>query len=236
MIKVTFYGYSSFALEGEKVKLLVDTGVKIPGEETIIPQDSWPNTDIILVTSVSEDHSGKAKDVLETSSHAFIVAPPELQAHLGEGEYNFQPARAGESYNLLGCRFQAFSAIPGQAGGGLLTSLFKRKGETKEGLGYLIEMEERTICNLGETLFREDWEEWQPDLLLVPIGGGTTMDSIEALKAIDKIKPRLVVPMHYNLPSGVYKASQVNTDDFSRVLTEKGFDCRVLLPGESIVI
>jgi L-ascorbate metabolism protein UlaG (beta-lactamase superfamily) len=236
LIRVTFFGYSSFALAGEKVKLIMDPGVKIPGEETIIPQDAWSDTDIILVTSVSEDHSGMVKDVLGISSHALIVAPPELQAHLGEGDYNFHPARAGESYNLLGCRFQAFPAVPGQAGGGLLTSIFKRKGEAKEGLGYLVEMEERTICNLGETLYREDWEEWQPDLLLVPIGGGTTMDSVEALRAIDKIKPRLIVPMHYNLPSGVYKAGQVSTDDFSRVLSEKGFESRVLQPGESIVI
>ncbi len=128
MIKVTFFGYSSFALEGEKVKLILDPGVKIPGEETIIPQDVWPDTDIILVTSVSEDHSGMVKNILEASGHAFIIAPPELQTHLGEGEYNFYPVRAGESTSLLGCRFQAFLAVPGQAGGSLLTSLFKRKG------------------------------------------------------------------------------------------------------------
>lgn len=36
------------------------------------------------------------------------------------------------------------------------------------------------------------------DLALLPIGGNFTMDPADALRAIDLIKPKAVIPMHYD--------------------------------------
>jgi L-ascorbate metabolism protein UlaG (beta-lactamase superfamily) len=36
------------------------------------------------------------------------------------------------------------------------------------------------------------------ELALLPIGGNYTMDTKDAVRAIDMIKPKKVIPMHYN--------------------------------------
>ena len=35
------------------------------------------------------------------------------------------------------------------------------------------------------------------DVLLIPVGGKYTINPIEAVKTINKIEPRIVIPMHY---------------------------------------
>ncbi|MBI3626476.1 MBL fold metallo-hydrolase, partial [Candidatus Uhrbacteria bacterium] len=40
----------------------------------------------------------------------------------------------------------------------------------------------------------------QVDVLLVPIGGGDTLGYKEAMELINEIEPRVVVPMHYQIP------------------------------------
>ncbi len=38
------------------------------------------------------------------------------------------------------------------------------------------------------------------DVLMVPIGGGPTISSQEASKIISQIEPKIIIPMHYQLP------------------------------------
>lgn len=234
MVRVIFYGYSSFVIKGERVKVIIDPGKAIPEENPIIRQEEYADTDLVLVTSIGEDHSGALPSVISTGFKV-VVGPEELKEHMSVDNINFQPIKPQEEINVLGVKVQAFKASPGQIGGGL-RSLFKRKSATPEGLGYLITIEERTICHLGETLLRDDWEEWRPDLLLVPIGGGTTMDLTESIMAVDKIKPRIAIPMHYNLPAGIYQSRQVDPAQFLTQIEERGFECKVLEPGHSILI
>jgi len=234
LVRVVFYGYSSFAVKGERLKILIDPGKAIPEENPIIPADEYKEADMVLVTSIGEDHSGALPAVVSTGFKV-VIGPEELKEQLNVESVNFQAIKPQEEINILGIKVQAFKASPGQIGGGL-RSLFKRKSTTPEGLGYLITLEERTVCHLGETLIREDWEEWRPDLLLIPIGGGTTMDITEAIMAVDKIKPRVVVPMHYNLPAGIYQSRQIDPSQFVAQMDERGYEAKILEPGHSILI
>lgn len=234
MVRVVFYGYSSFVIKGEKLKIIINPGRAIPEENSIIPFEEHKDADMVLVTSNSEDHSGALPAVI-SSGFKVVLGPEELREHISVENVNFQPIKPQEEINIYGVKVQAFKASPGQIGGGL-RSLFKRKSTTPEGLGYLLTIEDRTICHLGETLIREDWEEWRPDLLLIPIGGGTTMDITEAIVAVDKIKPRVVVPMHYNLPAGIYQSRQVDPAQFISQMDERGYEAKILEPGHSFLI
>ena len=46
------------------------------------------------------------------------------------------------------------------------------------------------------------------DLAFIPIGGNYTMDVKDAVKAVDFIKPKKVVPMHYGT-FGIIKADPI---------------------------
>ena len=57
------------------------------------------------------------------------------------------------------------------------------------------------VCHLGDLGHRLSEEQvagvGQVDILLVPTGGGPTIGPAEATDVCEKIKPRVVIPMHY---------------------------------------
>lgn len=74
----------------------------------------------------------------------------------------------------------------------------------KQGLNtiYMLNWENVNICHLGDLGEKELRPEvldllGEVDLLFVPISGDKTIGTEEALKIINQIEPRLVIPMHY---------------------------------------
>lgn len=70
---------------------------------------------------------------------------------------------------------------------------------------YLIEMEGIKIGHLGtinqDTLTDKQMEILEGvDVLLVPVGGGDTLNATKAVKIISQIQPRIVIPMYYKVP------------------------------------
>ena len=109
-------------------------------------------------------------------------------------------------------------------------------------IGFNIQLDSKSIINLGDTLLHE--EEWNtiksPDVLMIPIGGKTihnTMDEEEALQAVGVMKPKLVIPCHYNCPA--FFSRKYNPADekmFQKEVEKMGITCRVLHQGDSIAI
>jgi L-ascorbate metabolism protein UlaG (beta-lactamase superfamily) len=70
---------------------------------------------------------------------------------------------------------------------------------------YLIEIDEISVCHLGDlghVLTDEQVEELgNVDVLLVPVGGVSTIDSQVAAEIVRQLEPKAVVPMHYKTPA-----------------------------------
>ena len=67
---------------------------------------------------------------------------------------------------------------------------------------YFIEAEGITLCHLGKFNEKELSSEQQEainnvDILIVPVGGGSSLDAKGALQIISQIEPRIVIPMNY---------------------------------------
>jgi L-ascorbate metabolism protein UlaG (beta-lactamase superfamily) len=66
---------------------------------------------------------------------------------------------------------------------------------------YLMEIDEVTVCHLGDLghmLTAEQIEELgNVDVLLVPVGGVSTIDAPVAAEIARRLEPRVVIPMHY---------------------------------------
>ncbi len=66
---------------------------------------------------------------------------------------------------------------------------------------YLIEMEDMTLCHLGDLghpLSSEQVEETSGvEVLLVPVGGLSTIDASQAAETVRLLQPRIVIPMHF---------------------------------------
>ncbi|HRY60179.1 MAG TPA: MBL fold metallo-hydrolase [Patescibacteria group bacterium] len=79
------------------------------------------------------------------------------------------------------------------------------KGGTERGPNtvYDIKIDGMTVCHLGDLggdLTEEQVEELDGvDILFVPVGGKYTLDAEGAAKVVNKIEPRIVIPMHYQI-------------------------------------
>ena len=77
--------------------------------------------------------------------------------------------------------------------------------EREDIIVYLIETEDIKICHLGDFGQKELTSEQLDqlgdiDILMVPVGGVYTIDAKNASKIISQIEPKLVIPMHYQIP------------------------------------
>ena len=76
------------------------------------------------------------------------------------------------------------------------------KGKTKgKNTIYLIEIDDISVCHLGDlghVLTAEQAEELgNIDVLLVPVGGVSTINASKAAEVVRQLEPKIVVPMHY---------------------------------------
>lgn len=70
---------------------------------------------------------------------------------------------------------------------------------------YTVEAEEIKLCHLGDfgqkELTGEQLEKiGNIDILMIPVGGTYTIDSKIASNVISQIEPKIIIPMHYELP------------------------------------
>lgn len=81
------------------------------------------------------------------------------------------------------------------------------EGGTKRGKNtlYLMEVGEVSICHLGDLghmLTAEQVEKLgNVDVLLLPVGGVSTIDASVAAKVVRQLEPKVVIPMHYKTPA-----------------------------------
>jgi len=70
---------------------------------------------------------------------------------------------------------------------------------------YVIELDELSICHLGDlghVLTAPQVEEiGNVDVLLVPVGGVSTINATTAAEVVRQLEPKIVVPMHYKTPA-----------------------------------
>ena len=69
---------------------------------------------------------------------------------------------------------------------------------------YVIKVEEMMLCHLGD-LGQNQSEEDQIDdigdidILMIPVGGKYTINYKTAIKVINQIEPKIIIPMHYKV-------------------------------------
>ena len=80
----------------------------------------------------------------------------------------------------------------------------KRGSERGKNTIYLMEVDGISVCHLGDlghVLTAEQIEEIDDvDVLLLPVGGVSTIDAPMAAEVIRQLEPKAVVPMHYKTP------------------------------------
>jgi L-ascorbate metabolism protein UlaG (beta-lactamase superfamily) len=89
---------------------------------------------------------------------------------------------------------------------------------------FLFEFEDLTVCHLGDlnlvpTQAQVEEALGEVDVLLIPVGGGETLNASQAAEVVSLLEPHVVVPMHYHVPDSALKLDPVN-----KFLKEMGLD------------
>lgn len=88
-------------------------------------------------------------------------------------------------------------------------------------IAYVLELEGLRICHLGDLGHVPSPEQVEAmsgvDILLTPVGGGSTIGATAAAETVSLLEPKLVIPMHYQTP-----ASKAQLDPLDRFLKEIG--------------
>jgi L-ascorbate metabolism protein UlaG (beta-lactamase superfamily) len=79
------------------------------------------------------------------------------------------------------------------------------KGQSRgKNIVYLMEIDGVAVCHLGDighVLSNEQAEEMgNVDVLMLPVGGVSTINAAMAAEIIRKLEPKVVIPMHYQTP------------------------------------
>ncbi len=103
--------------------------------------------------------------------------------------------------------------------------------------GFVIGIGDRSIYHAGDTGVFGDMqligELYKPEIALLPIGDRFTMGINEALKAVELIRPRIVVPMHYN----TFDVIRQDPFVFKQIVEAKtGAKVFIMKPGDSIEV
>lgn len=87
---------------------------------------------------------------------------------------------------------------------GVMTPLPPDTPTDRRNVAYSIEIDGVNICHLGDisqSLNTRQVDELSPvDVLLVPTGGGCTLDLDQVFQIMRDLDPKVVIPMHYSTP------------------------------------
>jgi len=76
-------------------------------------------------------------------------------------------------------------------------------------------------------------DKYNIDAALLPIGDNFVMGIDDAVTAVDFLKPKIAVPMHYN----TFEVIKQDPNDFKiKVESKKLAEVKILQPGESVEI
>jgi len=103
------------------------------------------------------------------------------------------------------------------------------EGYTTVPAGLLLTVDGCRIYHAGDTALIADMAllEGQVDVALLPIGDNFTMGPADAARAVDMIKPRTVIPIHY----GTWPLIDQDPEAF-RARVEPKAEVVVLRPGD----
>ena len=182
--------YSWFKIETGSMFIHIDPGYAGYFRTQRIPESELKDkADLVLVTHFHKDHL-QAEALSKIRGPDTIILAPKRCAERIEGSYKI--VKPGDKIKIGDINIRVIDAYNTLEGNSTRKLHHKR-----DGVGYLLEIEGKTVYHAGDTDFIPEMKHLGlVDVALLPIGGTFTMDITEALEAALTINSRIVIPMH----------------------------------------
>ncbi len=225
MLKATFLGHSCIMATDGKYNIIIDPFITGNPQATIRVDDI--KADFILVTHGHSDHLGDAVPIAKKNK-AMIIAPNELAVYVSQQGAKTHNMHIGGAHEFPFGRVKLTIAHHGSAAGDGLQY-------TGNPCGFLVTMGGKTMYHSGDTGLFYDMkligEMNHIDLAFLPVGDNFTMGIDDAVKAVEFLKPKKVVPFHYK----TWPVIDVEPGEFSEKLKGSPTEVIIISPGQSVV-
>ncbi len=102
----------------------------------------------------------------------------------------------------------------------------KDQDDRGENISFVIVVDDIKICHLGSLGSKLTDKQLELlgdiDILMMPIGGETTIDPKKGVDVIEQIDPRIIIPMRYKLPGLTRELESV--ENFAKLLGHEVFE------------
>ena len=263
LMRIKHFLYNAFIIENGFSKIAIDPGQNLwmLGFRSLIPRSEWAGVTHVLITHGDPDHHWQSDRLAEASGawvvcgrgmtkvengRTFLIAPRKGGPDRWTPYDRVFPLDVGVRAVLDGVEIEGLITVHGPIEFSVLGCRFRKEPGPGErvglgAVGFKITVAGRTIVNLGDSILQPDWEGLAPDVLMIPIGGlggnTWTMNVPEAIDAVRIIRPKMVIPCHYNAPFlWIKNAGPADDREFKSQVEQLGAQCRIMKYGDEIKI
>ncbi len=221
---IKYLGHSAFEIAcNDGIKILIDPF--LDGNPISPAKSDDVQADFIVLTHAHGDHLGDAFKIAKRCD-SLIICVSELAGYVKSKGFNSHAMHIGGAHVFPFGRLKFTFAMHGS--------------QTPEGnyaglaAGVLLWVDGVCIYHTGDTGLFYDMkligEMNSVDYMLLPIGDNYTMGIDDAVKAVELVKPRIAIPMHYN----TFPLIAADPQEFADKVRAQGGECLILKPGESV--
>jgi L-ascorbate metabolism protein UlaG (beta-lactamase superfamily) len=228
-VKITYYGHSTFLLESDGHKIVVDPFFAPNNPLAPIPVDQV-KADFILITHGHGDHTTDAAALAKATGALVIGNFEVVNWVLAQGGKQGHGMNTGGAFTFPFGRVKLTiahhsSTMPDGSSGGNPN-------------GFIISLNDgHDLYLAGDTALTYDMkligEAGGVDLAVLPIGDNFTMGPDDAVLAAQFVKAKHVIPTHYNTFPPIKQDGNAFAEKLRR---QAEIDCTVLTPGESMTL
>ncbi len=223
MVTIMFHGHACFTLEADGRRVIIDpflTG----NPAADIPVDRLPKVDAVLLSHGHGDHLGDAIPIAKRDG-ATVVATFELAAFCASQGAASHAMHIGGGHRFPFGHVKLVPAFHGGRVEGDTAGQF-----TTSPCGLVVTIGGKSVYHCGDTALTLEMQllSGRVDTMLVPIGDNYTMGIEDAVRAVEFVRPRTVIPMHYN----TFDVIRADPGQFKRQVGDRA-QVVVLAPGQT---
>lgn len=193
-MKLTYLGHSAFIIQTDTHNIIIDPFIK-DNPLCKIDLHELPKIHYILITHGHSDHIGDTVEIARRHNST-VICNFEIAQYLDKYNITYHAMHIGGRTSTEFGKVKMTPAIHG-------SSITEGTHIIYAGVacGFLIEIENVKLYHAGDTALTYDMkllEKEAIDYAILPIGGNFTMDLEDSLQALEMIRPKKAIPMHYN--------------------------------------
>jgi L-ascorbate metabolism protein UlaG (beta-lactamase superfamily) len=184
-MEINWLGHSAVRIKGSRT-IFIDPFLSGNPAASTTP-DKIKEADIIIVTHHHSDHLGDAF-VLAKKTGATLVGIHEVAVDAQAQGIPAEGMNIGGTVEIKGVKVHMVQAL--------------HSAEKGNAAGVVVEMDGKRLYHAGDTGLTYDMkligEFFKPDLSFIPIGDRYTMGVPSAVRAVEFVQTKRVIPIHYD--------------------------------------